>query len=313
MRLSLLGKADDDEAHQDSVWTCAWTTKGDLLLTGSVDETVNAYKEVDHKVKRHHNFTGHTLGVICIATDVSGEYAATSSLDSSIRVWSLDTLDTKDVIETNPSETWAVCFNPASESLQIAAAGGSNNNIALYNCDQTHVPISSLSLPVADEKFKKDRFVLSVAFSPNGQRLACGSQDGTVAIFDVSTGKFMHSLEGHFKPVRSLTFTPDSKMLLTACDDMHSHLYDVEHASLVEAFSGHESWVLSVACHPSGNSFATGSSDSKVKLWDMSSRSCAQTLSEHSDQVWDVAFNVSGNRLASVSDDKNTCLYDYQQ
>ncbi len=60
----------------------------------------------------------------------------------------------------------------------------------------------------ADEKFKKDRFVLSVAFSPNGQRLACGSQDGTVAIFDVSTGKFMHSLEGHFKPVRSLTFTP---------------------------------------------------------------------------------------------------------
>ncbi len=60
----------------------------------------------------------------------------------------------------------------------------------------------------ADEKFKKDRFVLSVAFSPNGQRLACGSQDGTVAIFDVPTGKFMHSLEGHFKPVRSLTFTP---------------------------------------------------------------------------------------------------------
>ena len=60
----------------------------------------------------------------------------------------------------------------------------------------------------ADEKFKKDSFVLSVAFSPNGQRLACGSQDGTVAIFDVSSGKFMHALEGHFKPVRSLTFTP---------------------------------------------------------------------------------------------------------
>ena len=59
-----------------------------------------------------------------------------------------------------------------------------------------------------DEKFKKDRFVLSIAFSPNGQRLACGSQDGTVAVFDVSSGKFLHALEGHFKPVRSLTFTP---------------------------------------------------------------------------------------------------------
>ena len=59
-----------------------------------------------------------------------------------------------------------------------------------------------------DEKFKKDRFVLSVAFSPNGERLACGSQDGTVAIFDVASGKFLHHLEGHFKPVRALTFTP---------------------------------------------------------------------------------------------------------
>ncbi len=165
MRLSLLGKADDDEAHQDSVWTCAWTTKGDLLLTGSVDETVNAYKEVDHKVKRHHNFTGHTLGVICIATDVSGEYVATSSLDSSIRVWSLDTLDTKDVIETNPSETWAVCFNPASDALQIAAAGGSNNNIALYNCDQTHVPISSLSLPVVGDFFNTFRITFTSCLS----------------------------------------------------------------------------------------------------------------------------------------------------
>ena len=63
-----------------------------------------------------------------------------------------------------------------------------------------------------DEKFKKDRFVLSVAFSPNGQRLACGSSDGTVAVFDVASGKFMHLLEGHFKPVRSLTFTPGAAL-----------------------------------------------------------------------------------------------------
>lgn len=313
MRLSLLGKADEDENHQDSVWTCAWSSKTDLLVTGSVDETVNVYHEVDHKVKRHHNYSGHTLGVIAVAVDSSGEFAASSALDSFIRVWSIDTHMTKDVIETPPSETWAICFNPSAEALQIAAAGGSSNSITLYNCDGSSTPVSSMSLPAGDEKFKKDRFVLSVAFSPNGERLACGSQDGTVAIFDVASGKFLHYLEGHFKPVRALTFTPDSKMLLTACDDMHSHLYDVEHASLVEAFSGHESWVLSVACHPSGNAFATGSSDSKVKLWDMSSRSCAQTLSEHSDQVWDVAFNASGSRLASVSDDKNVCLYDYQQ
>ena len=60
----------------------------------------------------------------------------------------------------------------------------------------------------ADEKFKKDKFVLSVAFSPDGRRLACGVMDGTVCIFDVPSGKLLHTLAGHHKPVRDVVFTP---------------------------------------------------------------------------------------------------------
>ena len=147
MRLSLLGKAEEDETHQDSVWTCAWSSKSDLLVTGSVDESVNVFHELDGKVKRHHNYSGHTLGVISVAIDPSGEYAASSALDSFIRVWSLEDHMTKDVIETPPSETWAICFNPTSETLQVAAAGGSSNGVSLYNCDGSGTPVSSMSLP----------------------------------------------------------------------------------------------------------------------------------------------------------------------
>ena len=152
MRLSLLGKAEEDELHQDSVWTCAWGSKGDLLVTGSVDESVNVYHEVDRKVKRHHNFTGHTLGVISVAVDATGEFAASSALDSFIRVWNLETTDTVDVIETPPSETWSICFNPQSDPLQVAAAGGSSNSIALYNCDGSGAPVSTLTLPAVRHK-----------------------------------------------------------------------------------------------------------------------------------------------------------------
>ena len=60
----------------------------------------------------------------------------------------------------------------------------------------------------ADEKFKKDKFVLSVAFSPDGRRLACGVMDGTVCLFDVPSGKLLHTLAGHHKPVRDVVFTP---------------------------------------------------------------------------------------------------------
>ena len=53
--------------------------------------------------------------------------------------------------------------------------------------------------------------MLSVAYSPDGRRLACGAMDGTVAVFDVPSGKLLHTLTGHHKPVRDLSFTPGAR------------------------------------------------------------------------------------------------------
>jgi WD40 repeat protein len=63
---------------------------------------------------------------------------------------------------------------------------------------------------VQEDKSRRERFVLSVAHSPDGQRLACGAMDGTVCVFDTTTGAVVSSMQGHFKPVRSLTFMPGS-------------------------------------------------------------------------------------------------------
>ena len=59
-----------------------------------------------------------------------------------------------------------------------------------------------------EDRRRAERFVLSVAYSPDGKRLACGAMDGSVAVFDTATGNTVGVLEGHYKPVRSLTFMP---------------------------------------------------------------------------------------------------------
>lgn len=74
-----------------------------------------------------------------------------------------------------------------------------------------------MGVPQAEDAFKQDKFVLSVAQSPDGRRLASGSMDGSVVIFDLETGSLLHTLEGHFKPVRSLCFTPGSCILMSEC------------------------------------------------------------------------------------------------
>lgn len=178
--------------------------------------------------------------------------------------------------------------------------------------------VATLSIPRPEgskpsEKSGSKKFVLSVAWSPDGRRLACGSMDGTISVFDVARAKFLHHLEGHYMPVRSLVFSPehDSRKLYSASDDGHVHIHDVEGKAIIGAMSGHTGWVLSVDVSPDGEAIATGSSDKTVRLWDFKMRAAIQVMSNHTDQVWAVAFRPGGrgDRLASVSDDKSISLY----
>lgn len=181
-----------------------------------------------------------------------------------------------------------------------------------------YMPPSSLGchfFNLAEVRIKK--FVLSVAWSSDGRRIACCSMDGTVSIFDVARAKFLHHLEGHFMLVWSLVYSPvEPRLLFTASDNAHVHMYDAEGKALIGALTGHGSWVLNVDVSPDGTPLATGSSDRTVMLWDLSMRASIQTMKNHNDQVWGVAFkpqggSLRGGRLVSVSDDKSISLYDY--
>ena len=85
MRISQLSKPEEAEAHTDSVWSCVWTPAGNQLITASVDETVSVYSDDQGKLSRYHAYPGHTLGAISVAVDPTGEFAASSALDSYIR------------------------------------------------------------------------------------------------------------------------------------------------------------------------------------------------------------------------------------
>ncbi|KAI6679688.1 hypothetical protein NL676_033569 [Syzygium grande] len=320
--MKLAGLKSVDNAHDESVWAAAWVPATEarpaLLLTGSLDETVKLWRPDELSLERTN--AGHFLGVVSVAAHPSGVIAASASIDSFVRVFDVDTNATIATLEAPPSEVWQMQFDPKGTTL--AVAGGGSASIKLWDTATWELN-ATLSIPRPEQPKPSDKgnkkFVLSVAWSPDGKRLACGSMDGTISIFDVARAKFLHHLEGHFMPVRSLVFSPiEPRLLFSASDDAHVHMYDAEGKSLVGSMSGHASWVLSVDVSPDGAAIATGSSDRTVRLWDLSMRAAVQTMSNHSDQVWGVAFRPmagagvrAGGRLASVSDDKSISLYDY--
>src|SRR5262249_7224118 len=59
----------------------------------------------------------------------------------------------------------------------------------------------------------------SVAFSPDGARVAAGSGDALVLVWDAATGKELLALRGHSKEVGAVVFSPDGKTLASGSQD----------------------------------------------------------------------------------------------
>jgi RNA polymerase sigma factor (sigma-70 family) len=265
---------------------------------------------------------GHTQRVYLVAFSPDGKTLAACSRDKSIKLWDVPTGRERFTLERQSLDldVHAVAFSPDGKTLASLRRGG----ITLWDV-ATGKEQAALKLwdGVTDKKLFKGHTdgVLSMAFSPDSKTLASGSDDETIKLWEVATGKVQATLKGPTAaieqarlrgqtfPVSAVVFSPDGKTLASRCAQQGLiKLWDVatgsERATLKGQAAYKESPVgespFSGLFSPDSKTLALKSEDGTIKLWEVATGKEGATL-DRSHNGGLMAFSPDGETLLGFS------------
>jgi WD40 repeat protein len=182
--------------------------------------------------------------------------------------------------------------------------------------------------------------VNSVAFSPDGQIIASGSDDKTIKLWN-KNGGLLTTILAHDDEITSVVFSEDGQMIASSSDDRTVKTWNLKGEQLqifkkdpkvplekklkinTKSFTspekkcrkssddnaGHADKVLSIAFSPTEKKIASASCDTTIKLWNLDGK-LLQTFKGHQKRVNSVVFHPKGQSLLSGSLDNNVILWD---
>ena len=266
-----------------------------VLIAAMAVTTANAQQWVHTDT-----LTGHTGSVYGIAFKDNGTLISGSG-DGTLRAWNVTT-GTQRWSKDVHAGVYAVAL-PSHNPHFIAYGGDTNFDIRMRYSN--------------DGDWRGDveghtKAVVSLAFKPNSYRLASGSWDHTIRIWDVGDNnnlRHVRTLRGHTDDVRSVAWSPDGRTLASASNDGTVRLW-ANNGINFAILRGHAGWVTCVAWSPDGSILASGSADDTIRIWDPDTHTTRRVLRGHtSGTVHSLVFHPNGQTLASGSPEKTIRLW----
>ena len=185
---------------------------------------------------------GHTRNITAMAITPDGKHIISTSKDRTLKLWDIKTGSisyTSDTLEN---------FTHWIDALVITTDG---QLIISASTDNTYKVWKRENLELLDT-FYSSSIVWPMALIPDSQYIVSQLHNGTLKIWDIKTGKKLHTLKGHTGGVNTVAITPDNRRAISASLDGTFIVWDMEFEEQLHAMEGNEGTVIAVVITPYG-------------------------------------------------------------
>jgi WD40 repeat protein/tRNA A-37 threonylcarbamoyl transferase component Bud32 len=246
---------------------------------------------------------GHTVAVQCVAFSPDGKRIVSGSSDSTLKIWDAQIGQEVPPLKGHTGRVNCVAFSPDTKRL---ASAGQDHTVRIWDT-KTGQEIRTLK--------GHTNPVNRVVFSPDGKRIlsASGVEPRFVAakicelkIWEVETGKEIHTLKGHADSIWNIAFSLDGKRILSASSDLTFKVWDAQTGREIYTIGS----VASMAFSPDSKRMVSRSQDGTLKIWDVQTGQESQTLKGYTGPVTSLAFSPDSKRIVSGSADGSLKIWD---
>ncbi|XP_028405987.1 transducin beta-like protein 3 [Dendronephthya gigantea] len=253
-------------AHSDIVLCLDAHTSGEMMVTGSKDNTIRLWKkDEDRGMKCIAVGQGHTHVVSCVSLPrIKTSFVVSGSQDLTIKVWS-----TEIVSEDNNVSNLSVLLTEKGHDKDINSITVSPNDklIASGSQDKTVKIWRRSDLTLLGTLRGHKRGVWCVQFSPIDQCLASSSGDAMIRLWALSDFTCLKTLEGHSNSVLQIVFVSRGMQLMSSDSDGLIKLWTIKTSECLKTLDEHNDKIWSLALSNSEERMLSGGVDSVLNIW----------------------------------------------